>query len=165
MFSDALKTEIKGLIDIYPSKRAALIMAFHAVQREHSYISTEDFVELGKIFDEHPAEVQSTASFYTMFHTDPVGANIIEVCTNASCMLRGAEDIAEHLKEKLGIDFGETTDDGLFTLLEVECLAACGEAPVIAVNGAYKGPVTVDDVVKLIEECRRGNGKLNERRE
>ncbi len=167
MFTETLKSEIEKLFDIYPEKRAALIMAFHAVQREKGHLSIEDFVELGEMFGEHPAEVQSVASFYTMFRFEPAGKCIIEICTSASCMLRGSEGIAEHLKNKLGIDFSETTSDGLFTLEEVECLAACDKAPLIAVNGEYTGPMSVETLDRLIDDWRRTNGsgagRLDER--
>jgi NADH-quinone oxidoreductase subunit E len=157
MLSDSLKVEIASLIDRYPSKRAALITALHALQREKGHLAVEDFVDLAEIFGEHPAEVQSVASFYSMFRFEPPARCRIEVCTNVSCMLRGSGDIVDHLKKKLGIDFGETTLDGLFSLEEVECLAACDMAPVIAVNGEYMGPMTVEKVDALIEEWRRAN--------
>lgn len=157
MLSEKLRNEITALFDLYPSKRPALIMALHAVQRENGLLTLDDCIELGEIFGEHPAEIESVASFYTMFRFEPVGKCHIEVCTNVSCMLRGSGGVVEHLKKKLGIDFGETTPDGLFTLDEVECLAACDRAPAIAVNGGYSGPMTIKKLDKLIDDWRRAN--------
>jgi NADH:ubiquinone oxidoreductase subunit E len=157
MFSESLKAEITGLFRHYPEKRAALIMALHAVQREKGRLSPVDFVELGGMFGEHPAEIQSVASFYDMFHVERYGRCVIEVCTNASCMLGGSVEMADHLRGKLGIEFGETTSDGIFTLREAECLAACDMAPLIVVNGEFIGPVTIESLDELIEERRRSN--------
>ncbi|MFH1676985.1 MAG: NAD(P)H-dependent oxidoreductase subunit E [bacterium] len=157
MIEEKLKAEINGLINEYPSHRPALIMALHAVMHDHGSISKTDIIGLAEIFNEHPAEIQSVATFYTMFRFEPSGKCRIEICTNVSCMLAGSNEIAGHLKKKLGIEFGETTDDGLFTIEEVECLAACDLAPVIAVNGEFVGPVTVNKVDEIIDQWRMAN--------
>ncbi|HDS30372.1 MAG TPA: NADH-quinone oxidoreductase subunit NuoE [Firmicutes bacterium] len=154
MLRENLKAEIESLIAMYPERRAALIMALHAVQRDKGFLSPGDFSELAEIFDEHPAEIQSVASFYEMFRQKPAGKNIIAVCTNISCMLNGSDEIVGHLKKVLGIDFGETTSDGMFTLMKSECLAACDMAPAIAINGEYFGPVTPEIIDRLLDERR-----------
>jgi len=157
LIDEKLKTEINGLINDYPSHRPALVMALHAVMREHGHILKNDILGLAEIFNEHPAEIESVATFYTMFRFEPSGKCRIEICTNVSCMLAGSNEIAGHLKEKLGIEFGETTEDGLFTLEEVECLAACDLAPAIAVNGEFVGPVNIEKIDEIIDKWRGAN--------
>ena len=155
VFSESLVKEIQDLFKNYPSKRPALIMALHAVQRDHGCLSPEAFEELGELFDEHPGEIESVASFYTMFHFEPIGKCLIEVCTNASCMIMGSDDIVDHILKKLDIKLGETTSDGLFTVKEAECLAACDMAPIIIIDEKFEGPLTKEKADKLIDEWRR----------
>lgn len=157
MFSENLRREIENLFRNYPSRRPALIMALHAVQNEMGYLSPGVFTELGEIFDEHPGEIESVASFYTMFHFKPVGKCVIELCTNASCMIMGSDEIKEHIKKKLGIGPGETTEDGLFILEEVECLAACDLAPMMIMDKKYFGPLTAEKFDRIIDDWKREN--------
>lgn len=99
----------------------------------------------------HAAEVMNTATFYTLFHREPVGQFHIQVCTNLSCWLRGSDDIVNTCKEKLGIGFGETTADGKFTLDHVECLASCGTAPMMQVNDDYHENLSCEQVASMID--------------
>ncbi|HEX9746659.1 MAG TPA: NADH-quinone oxidoreductase subunit NuoE [bacterium] len=158
MFPEHLVKEIENLFRNYPTKRPALIMALHAVQKEFGHLSPESFEELGEMFDEHPAEIESVATFYTMFHFEPVGKCLIEVCTNASCMIMGSDNIVAHIEKKLEIKMGETTSDGMFTVKEAECLAACDMAPMMIIGEDYIGPLTVEKVDKIIDEWRAANG-------
>jgi NADH-quinone oxidoreductase E subunit len=103
-----------------------------------------------------PTEVASVASFYTMFNRQPVGENLIQVCTNISCSLLGAEHIVEYLKDKLGIDVGETTPDNKFTLAIVECLGSCGTAPMMQINDTYYESLTEEKIDQILEELAKG---------
>ena len=106
--------------------------------------------------DVTPAHAQAVASFYDMYNLEPVGRHIVEVCTNLSCALVGAQQVVEALEEQLGIPPGETSDDGEVTFRLVECAGACGYAPVVIVDSRYKEPVRPDDVPALVEELRNG---------
>ncbi|MFQ5455573.1 MAG: NADH-quinone oxidoreductase subunit NuoE [Nitrospirota bacterium] len=137
MFTEEKEQEVKKIIGYYPEKRSALIPLLHFSQDELGYISEDVMVYLAKILDLTPAQVYEVATFYTMFNLKPVGRYLIQVCRNISCSLLGAESLIDYLKERLGIDVGETTPDGMFTLKTVECLASCGTAPVIQINNDY----------------------------
>ena len=120
----------------YPSdrKRSALISALRIAQREKGYLSRELIEYVAQYLNVPPVAALEVASFYNMFDLKPVGKYKLSVCTNLPCALRGGVDTAEYLKQKLGINFGETTADGRFTLVESECVGACGDAPVVLVN-------------------------------
>lgn len=133
--SDAIVQEIRELMAQYPSPRSALGPALHVVQRELGWISPEVEEELAALFGLDPAEVHAFVGFYNMYDKEPKGVYHLDLCTNVSCMLRGAGACARHLMQRLGIeDWGETTEDGLFTLDHVECLGSCGTAPVMMVR-------------------------------
>lgn len=158
MLSENVKAEIKQFKGKYPDPRSALLMALHAAQREHGWLSPEVMRDVAEVMDLPPTEVASVASFYTMFSRQPVGENLIQVCTNISCSLLGAEHIVEYLKSKLGIDVGETTPDNKFTLVTVECLGSCGTAPMMQVNDTYYENLTEEKIDQILAE-------LTERRE
>jgi len=107
---------------------------------------------VAEVMDLPPTEVASVASFYTMFNRQPVGENLIQVCTNISCSLLGAEHIVEYLKNKLGIDVGETTPDNKFTLVTVECLGSCGTAPMMQINDTYYENLTEEKIDQILAE-------------
>lgn len=159
MLSDELRTRIAQLEECYPQAKSALLPALHLAQREHGgWLSDEVMAEVAQVMGLPPAEVRSVTSFYTMFNRQPVGKYLVQVCTNVSCSLLGAEHIVEHFKRKLGIEVGETTPDGLFTLLEVECLGSCGTAPMMQVNDTYYENLTVERVDEILAELVKGEG-------
>ncbi|MDH7488046.1 MAG: NADH-quinone oxidoreductase subunit NuoE [Anaerolineae bacterium] len=155
MLSDKAKSEIQQLKARYPHPNSALLPALALAQKEHGWLSPEVLEEVAEVMGLSPAQVGSVASFYTMFNRRPVGKYLVQVCTNVACSLLGAEHIVEHLKRKLGINVGETTPDGLFTLLEVECLGSCGTAPVMQVNDTYYENLTAEKIDQILAELRR----------
>lgn len=155
MLSDKAKSEIQQLKARYPHPNSALLPALALAQKEHGWLSPEVLEEVAEVMGLSPAQVGSVASFYTMFNRRPVGKYLVQVCTNVACSLLGAEHIVEHLKRKLGIHVGETTPDGLFTLLEVECLGSCGTAPVMQINDTYYENLTAEKVDQILAELRR----------
>lgn len=153
MLSTEVKERIVQLKSRYPQAKSALLPALRLAQREHDgWLSDEVMAEVAQVMGLPPAEVRSVASFYTLFNRRPVGKHLVQVCTNIACSLLGAEHIVEHLKRKLGIEVGETTPDGLFTLLEVECLGSCGTAPMMQVNDTYYESLTVERVDEILSE-------------
>ncbi len=134
-------------------KRSAVIAALTIAQDEQGWLSPEVLQDVADYLDMPAIAVQEVATFYNMFNTRPVGKHKLSVCTNLPCGLSGGEKIADYLKKKLGIGFNETTPDGLFTLLESECVGACGDAPVLLVNNKrMRGGVTLEKIDELIEE-------------
>ncbi len=153
LLSSEVRAEIDKWIAKYPAekKRSAVVGALTAVQDAHGGSLTPALMEaVAEYLDLPPIAVLEVASFYTLYDLKPVGQHKIYLCTNVSCMLCGSDQIAEHLKERLGIGFGETTADGKFTLKEVECLAACAGAPMMQVDKTYHENLTrerVDDIL------------------
>ena len=156
-FSEQAQQEYEKILSHYPvSKESALLPVLHLAQKEFGYISDEVMQYVAKLLDISPVKVKGVATFYTMYNKQPVGKYHLQVCHNISCVLNGSEELIEHIKQKLNIENGETTEDGLFTLTEVECLGACGEGPVIQVNDDYHLSMTKEKVDELIEKLRRG---------
>lgn len=149
-FYDAMKK----LEPRYPTKVALLLPALHAAQDEWGWLPKEVLEEIGQYIGIHPAQVREVASFYTMYNLKPVGKYHIKVCTNVACCLRGADELVEHLEQKLGIRCGETTPDRRFTLMEEECLGACGTAPAMMVNEDYHENLSEERVDQLLEGLR-----------
>ena len=136
----------------YPSRRAAVKSALRYCQEEAGWVSSEVIAAVATHLGLEPIEVYEVATFYDMFYTEPGGRHRIRVCTNVSCMLRGAETIVSHLKEKLGIKVGETSPDGRITLLEAECLGACGGAPMLVCGNQYFENLTTDKLDSLLDQ-------------
>jgi NADH-quinone oxidoreductase E subunit len=155
VLSESVKAEIKQFKGRYPDPKSALLMALHAAQREHSWLCPEVMRDVAEVMDLPPTEVASVVSFYTMFNREPVGENLIQVCTNISCSLLGAEHIVEYIKNKLGIDVGETTPDNKFTLVTVECLGSCGTAPMMEINDTYYENLTEEKIDRILEELAK----------
>jgi NADH-quinone oxidoreductase subunit E len=152
VLSDPTRQTITDLIGKYPERRSALIPALMAAQEEVGYVSMEAIAEVARMFSMHPNEVLEVASFYTMLFKRPVGRHVLQVCTNISCLLCNSDAIIERVRERLGIRPGETTGDGKFTLMEVECLASCGTAPVLQLtNREYYENLTVEKLDKLLD--------------
>jgi NADH-quinone oxidoreductase subunit E len=144
------------IIARYPVKKSALIPLLHLAQEQDGYVTEDAMVHIAELVDVTPAEVLGTASFYEMFKREPVGDYVVNVCTNISCLLRGGEELLEHLEHRLGIKAGSTTPDGKFTLEDVECIAACTEAPCLQVNYRYFHRVTAEAVDELVDDLRAG---------
>lgn len=132
----------RRLIDLYPLRRSALVPLLHLLQEQDGYLSADGLEHVAELVDLTPAEVRGTASFYDMFHLEPVGKYVVAVCTNVACMLAGAYELLEHMEHRLGVAPGGTTADATFTLEEAECLALCGNAPCLTVNWRFFGDMT-----------------------
>lgn len=153
--SDKVINEIDHWLGKFPAdqKRSAVIAALTAVQNEHGgWLTTDAMDAVADYLGMPKIAVYEVASFYSLFHTEPVGRNKISVCTNVSCMLCGGREIVAHLEKKLGIREGETSADGRVTLIkEEECLAACCGAPMMVVNGHYHEHLTIDKVNEIVD--------------
>ncbi len=144
------------IITRYPLAKSALIPLLHLAQEQDGWVSNDAMRHISELTNTTPAEVMGTASFYEMFKFHPVGKYVINICSNIACQLLGAETLLEHAEAKLGVKVGGTTADGLFTLEDVECIAACTEAPALQVNYRYRLRVTVEDFDQLIDDIRSG---------
>jgi NADH-quinone oxidoreductase subunit E len=147
---------LDGILPRFPAewKQAAMLPALWLMQEMLGYLTPEAMLEVAKKLEVSPEKVAEVATFYVMFRLAPVGKYQIEVCTNLSCSLRGAEHVVEQLQEKLGITLGETTGDGKFSLREVECLASCGTAPCLQVNEEFFENLTPQSVDQLVATLR-----------
>lgn len=155
MISEATQKRCAELVKRYPEKRSALIPILHEVQAEVGHLSPEAVEWVAGYLGLSPADVMSVASFYDMLSLEPVGKHLIYVCQNLTCTLLGAERLIRHLESKLGVRTGETTPDGKITLKRMECLASCGTAPSIQVDGVYHHQVTPEKLDALLDELRR----------
>lgn len=158
MLTEKIRQDIQELQKLYPEKRSALIPALHLAQAELGYLPREIQSEVAALFEIDPNEVNSVVSFYDMFYEEPVGKHLIHVCKNASCMLRGADNLLNNLCQKLQVNSGETTSDGEFTVIPSECLAACDRAPMMLVDDLVIGPVKDDELNAIIEQAKKGPG-------
>jgi len=155
-FSAERLSEIKALIARYPAARSALLPVLHMAQEDFGYLSMDVQKLVAETLDLHLMAVREVVTFYTMFREKPCGTYLLEVCTNAGCMLNGADDLVRHLCDKLDIKVGQTTPDGMFTVTEVECAGACGGAPVVQVNNVYHEKATPASMDALITQVRAG---------
>ncbi|MEZ5145307.1 MAG: NAD(P)H-dependent oxidoreductase subunit E [Acidimicrobiales bacterium] len=128
----------------------------HLAQEQDGHVTEDAMVHLGELVGITPAEVFGTASFYEMFKFEPVGRYVVNVCTNISCMLCGADELLHHAEQRLGVRAGNTTSDGLFTLEEVECIADCTNAPCLQVNYRYFDNVTAESFDQMVDDLREG---------
>jgi NADH-quinone oxidoreductase E subunit len=151
MYSEANEKKLDEIISHYPVKRSAILPALFIAQEEHGYVTDEDVIYLARRLDMRINEVEEVVTFYTMYSRKPIGKYKLQVCRTVSCMLVGAEQITEHIREKLNCRVGETTSDGKFMLTEVECLGYCDLAPVLQVNFDYHEKVTPQSVDRIIE--------------
>ena len=141
----------------YPAgkQKSALLPLLHLLQEQEGWTSPEGMTMVAGLLDIEPIEVFEVASFYTMYHLEPVGKHVIEYCRTGPCCLMGGEDVYDHLKQKLGIEAGQTTADGLFTVKEVECLAACGMGPVFQIREQYYMHLTNERVDEIIADLSK----------
>ena len=147
--------EIRRVAEQYPVARSAILPALRIAQERHGgWLPPEAFEEVGKALDLTPAYCKAVASFYDMFHLEPVGRHLVEICTNVSCALVGAQQVVEAFEAELGVRPGETTDDGLLTLRTMECAGGCGWGTVVVIDHRYREPVRAEDVSGIVEELR-----------
>jgi NADH-quinone oxidoreductase subunit E len=147
--------EIRAVARQYPDTRSAIMPALRIAQERHGgWLPPEAFEEVGDALGLTPAYCQSVASFYDMFHLAPVGRHLVEVCTNVSCALVGAQQVLEEFQRELGVRPGETTEDGEVTLRTIECAGGCGWGTVVSVDHRYREPVRPEDVAAIAEELR-----------
>lgn len=156
MISDALKARMRETAARYPLARSAMLPCLHMAQDEIGYITPEALVAVAEVVGAKPDEVESVVTFYSMLHQQPQGKQTIKVCTSVSCYLMGCDDTLGALERHLGIRRGETTPDGRFTLEAVECLAACGMAPAMQVNGEFVEQATPAVAEKLVTFLEAG---------
>ena len=154
-FSTEGKKTFEHILTRYQNKESALLPTLHLAQKEFGHFTVERMDAIAELLGLPKVRVYRVVSFYTMYNRQEVGKYLLQVCTNISCSLLGAEKLVSHLGEKLGIKVGETTPDGLFTLCEVECLGACGGAPVMMVNDDYYEDLTVEKVNALLDQLKR----------
>jgi NADH-quinone oxidoreductase E subunit len=141
----------------YPDPRSAILPALRLVQDEHGgWLPPEALREVAEALELAPAQVEAVASFYDMLHLEPVGRHLVEVCTNLSCALVGAQQVVDAFERELGVRPGETAEDGSVTLRTIECAGGCGRATVVVVDGRYHEPVGPDDVPAIAAELRGG---------
>jgi NADH-quinone oxidoreductase subunit E len=146
----------KEIIGRYPHPKSALIPLLHLAQEQDGHVAEDAMVHIAELVGVTPAEVIGTCSFYEMFKREPVGQYLVNVCTNIACMLMGGEELLHHLEDRLGIRPGSTTPDGMFTLEDVECIAACTEAPCLTVNYRYFHRISNDEADQLLDDLRAG---------
>ncbi|WP_460683586.1 NADH-quinone oxidoreductase subunit NuoE family protein [Niabella aquatica] len=158
-FSQENLERVDKIIARYPEGRqkSALLPVLHVAQEQFGWLSVETMDYVASLLSIDPIEVYEVASFYSMYNLKPVGKYMFEVCQTGPCMLRGCDDIIAYIGEKLNIKPGETTSDGMFTLKTVECLGACGYAPMMQLGQFYKEHLTKEKVDAIIEECRAKN--------
>ena len=153
--AESLRTA-EEIIARYPRPKSALIPLLHLAQEQDGYVTEDAMRHVAELTGTTPAEVQGTASFYEMFKFHPVGSHLVNICTNISCLVLGGEELLHHAEKTLGVKSGGTTADGTITLEDVECIAACTEAPCLQVNYRYRHRVTTDDFDRLIADIRDG---------
>ena len=153
-FTDAQLAEVRRLQALYPDPRGALLPVLHMAQETFGYVSLETEAYVAGLFDLSPAHVHEVVTFYTLYFRERPGRHVVSVCHNLSCHLAGAPKIIAHLKQKLGIEPGETTEDGRVTFLTVECLCACEAAPMAQVDDRYELNLTPEKIDRLLGELR-----------
>jgi NADH-quinone oxidoreductase subunit E len=163
-FSDEKLQKVQEILARYPEgkQKSALIPVLHLAQEQNGgWLSAEAMDHVAELLQLKPIEVYEVATFYSMYNLKPVGKYLFEVCQTGPCMLRGSDGIIDYIQKKLGINVGETTKDGMFTLKTVECLGACGYAPMLQLGKYYKEHLTPEKVDQLIDECRRTAAQNN----
>jgi NADH:ubiquinone oxidoreductase subunit E len=159
MTPDEFRAAVAKMRATYPDDRSAVLPALRLAQERHEgWLPTEAFVEVADALGLTPAYCKAVASFYDMFHLEPVGRHLVEVCTNISCGLVGAQQVLEAFESALGVRAGETTADGAVTLRAIECAGGCGWGTVVSVDGRYREPVKPEDVPAIVADLHTGNG-------
>jgi NADH-quinone oxidoreductase subunit E len=155
-FSDAMKSRMQEYISHFPEgkQKSAILPILHLVQDNYGWLSPELMDKVAEVLQIQPIEVYEVATFYTMYNLKPVGKFKLEFCRTSPCCLRGSEDLMDYTLNKLGVKEGETTPDGLFTVIGVECLGACGYAPMMQVGDRYIEHLTPEKMDDFIEHCK-----------
>jgi NADH-quinone oxidoreductase subunit E len=151
-----LRQRAEEIVSLYPRKRSAMLPLLHLAQEQDGYLSPEGIAEVAELTGTTAADVRGTAAFYDMYHLEPVGKYVVGVCTNVACLLAGGLELLDHASETLGCAVGSTSDDGLFTLEETECLADCNFAPCVQVNHRYVRTTTPDTFDAMVDELKAG---------
>jgi NADH-quinone oxidoreductase subunit E len=153
VLSEQSKSEILRIRDEYPDAESALLPALHLAQQDFGgWLPKQAFDEVAEVMELPSVYVASAASFYSMLNRENVGRHLVQVCTNIACSLLGAEHLLEYIGRKLGIEPGETTPDGRFTLLEVECLGSCGTAPMMQIDDRYYEDLTETKIDQILDD-------------
>jgi NADH-quinone oxidoreductase subunit E len=150
MLSDEIKSEIQCGVSVCPTRHCAILEALQIVQRHHGWVSEERLKAVADFLSLTVEEVDGVATFYNRIYRKPVGRHIILVCDSVSCWIMGFENILDHIQKRLGISFGETTPDGRFTLLPIQCLGACEQAPAIMIDGQLYGYLDRDKIEAIL---------------
>jgi NADH-quinone oxidoreductase E subunit len=154
MFNESVLKEIEDIKTRYPDRRSALLPALYVAQREFGWLSQEAMLSVSESLNLPEALVRGTASFYSMFRHQPVGRHVIQICTNISCMILGAEKLVDFLKTKYGVSQGSTSQDGRFSLVIMECIGACGTAPAMLVNTDFHDNLTEKNIEEILEKYK-----------
>jgi NADH-quinone oxidoreductase subunit E len=162
-FEENKLKEVNEIVARYPEgkQKSALLPVLHLAQETFGWLSAETMDYVASLLNIKPVEVYEVATFYSMYRLEPCGKYVFEVCQTGPCMLRGSDEIIDYIKEKLNINIGETTADGLFTLKAVECLGACGYAPMMQLGKTYREHLTKEKVDEIINECRKNTTSSN----
>jgi NADH-quinone oxidoreductase subunit E len=153
----SLQDEIREAAEPYPDQRSGVMSGLRLAQHAYGgWLPREALAEVAEALDLTPAHVQAVASFYDMYHLEPIGRHLVEVCTNISCALVGAQQVLEAFESELGVKTGETTEDGEVTLRALECAGGCGWSTVVAIDHRYREPVMPEDVPTIVSELRDG---------
>src|SRR5579883_332634 len=155
MISDKARQRMRDLANRYPVARSAVMPALYIAQQEEGYISQAALEAVAEVLNLTVDDVESVATFYTMYYQQPPGKKVIKVCTSISCYLRNCDALVEQLEKRLGVKRGETTPDGNYTLMTTECLASCGTAPVLQVNNEFVENLTLEATDALVDELDR----------
>lgn len=163
MFSQEKLDKVTEIIARYPTgkQKSALLPVLHLAQEQFGWLSSDTMDYVAGLLKIEPIEVYEVATFYSMYNLQPIGKYLFEVCQTGPCMLLGSDDIIKYIGEKLNIHPGQTTEDGLFTLKTVECLGACGYAPMMQMGKTYREHLTKEKVDAIIEECRTNAARNN----
>lgn len=155
-FRSDIRQRCVDLVTLYPQLRSAMLPLLHLAQEQDGYLSDEGIAEVAALTNTTPADVRGTASFYDMFHLEPVGKYVVGICTNVACLLAGGLELLDHANSTLGCAVGSTSDEGLFTLEETECLADCNIAPCVQVNHRFVRTTTPETFDALVGDLRGG---------
>jgi len=156
MISEQAKQRMRDIAARYPAARSAVMPSLYIAQEEEGYITPAALQAVAEALNMTMDDVESVATFYTMYYQRPPGQKVIKVCNSISCYLRNCDTLVEHLEQRLGIRRGETTPDGKYTLMTVECLASCGTAPVMQVNNEFVENLTAEKLDALIDQWDKG---------
>ncbi|MEE8405166.1 MAG: NAD(P)H-dependent oxidoreductase subunit E [candidate division Zixibacteria bacterium] len=156
ILSEKTVKKIKDKLSKYPKAKGAILPSLTMAYKQLGYVDNEIYIEIAEIINVPQVEIAEAASFYTMFPKKPRGKFLLQVCNNISCALLGADAMVERLEEKLAIKRGQTTDDGLFTLISVECLGSCCTAPMIQINDDFHENLTREKLDELLEGLKNG---------